>query len=104
MAQLLTGAICVSDIPKEKIWKAKSGKSYLSVNIWINDTTDQYGNNGSIIINQTKEDRESGAKKIYVGNLKFVESKQQQTESNILTETKQQTVYEEPIDDGDLPF
>lgn len=34
----------------------------------INDTIDNYGNNASVFITQTKEEREAKAKKVYVGN------------------------------------
>ena len=34
----------------------------------INDTQDNYGNNASVFIQQTKEEREAKVKKVYVGN------------------------------------
>ena len=34
----------------------------------INDEQDNYGNNASVFIQQTKEEREAKAKKVYVGN------------------------------------
>lgn len=72
MAQLLNGSICLSDIPKEKITVSeKNGKKYLNVTIWINDEVDKYNNNGSISVNQTKEERENKVAKTYIGNLKF---------------------------------
>jgi len=79
MAQLLNGSICLSDIPKEKITVSeKNGKKYLNVTIWINDEVDKYNNNGSISVNQTKEERENKAAKTYIGNVKFA-SKQAAT-------------------------
>jgi hypothetical protein len=73
MSTLYTGSICVSDIDKSKLTQAKNGKLYLSVDIWINDQPDNYGNTGSISIRQSKEERESKTKKVYIGNLKPVE-------------------------------
>jgi hypothetical protein len=73
MSQLFTGSICVSDIDKSKLTQAKNGKLYLSVDIWINDQADNYGNTGSISIRQSKEEREAKTKKVYIGNLKPVE-------------------------------
>lgn len=73
MSTLYTGSICVSDIDKSKLTQAKNGKLYLSVDIWINDQADNYGNTGSISIRQSKEEREAKAKKTYIGNLKPVE-------------------------------
>jgi len=73
MSTLYTGSICVSDIDKSKLTQAKNGKLYLSVDIWINDQADNYGNTGSISIRQSKEEREAKTKKVYIGNLKPVE-------------------------------
>jgi hypothetical protein len=73
MSTLYTGSICVSDIDKSKLTQAKNGKLYLSVDIWINDQADNYGNTGSISIRQSKEEREAKNKKTYIGNLKPVE-------------------------------
>jgi hypothetical protein len=73
MSTLYTGSICVSDIDKSKLTQAKNGKLYLSVDIWINDQPDNYGNTGSISIRQSKEEREAKIKKTYIGNLKPVE-------------------------------
>ena len=74
MSTLYNGSICLSDIPKEKITTSeKNGKKYLNFNLWVNDEKDQYGNIGSINVSQTKEERESGAKKVYFGNIKPVE-------------------------------
>lgn len=76
MSKLLTGAICLTDIPKDKIWKSKAGKQYLSINVWINDDADTYGNHASIQVNQTKDEREAKEPKKYIGNLKYPESKE----------------------------
>jgi hypothetical protein len=73
MSTLYTGSICVSDIDKSKLTQAKNGKLYLSVDIWMNDQADNYGNTGSISIRQSKEEREAKTKKVYIGNLKPVE-------------------------------
>jgi hypothetical protein len=43
--------------------------------VWLNDEADQYGNNASIQISQSKEEREAGAKAIYIGNLKEPQSR-----------------------------
>ena len=96
MSTLYNGSICLSDIPKDKITKSeKNGKSYLNFNLWVNDEKDQYGNIGSINVSQSKEERESGQKKVYFGNIKPVErnaAPQQAAPSN------------EPDLADDLPF
>ena len=76
MATLLTGSICLTDIPKEKITTSeRNGKKYLNITVWLNDEPDTYGNHASIQVSQTKEDREGKAPKSYIGNLKRPEPK-----------------------------
>lgn len=70
MSKRYTGSICLTDIPKEKIILGKNGKKYLNVTLWLNDTEDQYKNIGSIQVQQSKEERESGGKGLYIGNFK----------------------------------
>ena len=78
MNTLYTGSICLSDIDKTKIAKSeKNGKLYLSVDIWVNEQPDQYGNIGSINVRQSKEEREAKEKKTYIGNFKQLEGKPQ---------------------------
>ena len=102
MSTLYNGSICLSDIPKDKITKSeKNGKSYLNFNLWVNDEKDQYGNIGSINVSQTKEERESGLKKVYFGNIKPVERKEQPLSANDV-EIKRQLEKYDPVED--LPF
>jgi hypothetical protein len=68
MSTLISGSIDLTKIDKSKL---KDGK-YLNVQISINDTTDNYGNNVAITLNQTKEEREAKEKKTYLGNAKVV--------------------------------
>jgi hypothetical protein len=70
MSKLYNGSICVSDLPKDKLTKAKNGKLYLNINLWLNDAPDQYGNIGSVQVATTKEEREKGNKGAYIGNFK----------------------------------
>lgn len=87
MAKILSGSINLSKIDKSKLVKTdkngqpfQNGAIYLNVQVAINDQVDEYGNNASISINQSKEERESGIKKTYIGNLKEVWSNEK-TES-----------------------
>lgn len=68
MSTLISGSIDLSKVDKSKL---KDGK-YLQVQISVNDTTDNYGNNVAITVNQTKEEREAKEKKTYLGNAKVV--------------------------------
>jgi hypothetical protein len=71
MASIIKANINLNDIPKEKIYKGKKG-SYLPITITINDEVDNYGNQGPIVVEQTKEEREAKAQKVYLGNVKVV--------------------------------
>lgn len=81
--QMMTGSLCLSDIPKDKVFVSeKSGKKYLNVVLWINDEPDKYGNNAAIQVGLTKEEREAKVKPVYIGNLK-VSAKQSPPESDL---------------------
>ena len=79
MAKILSGSIDLNKIDKTKLVKTdkngqpfQNGAVYLNVQVAINDEVDDYGNNASVSINQSKEEREAGNKKTYIGNLKEV--------------------------------
>ena len=79
---MLTGSIDLNKIDKTKIVSTdkngnpfENGAKYLNVVVWLNDEADKYGNNASIQISQSKEEREAGAKAIYIGNLKEPQSR-----------------------------
>ena len=71
MASIIKGSINLDMIDKSKIYVGKKGK-YLPVTITLNDEVDPYGNQGPLIIEQTKEEREAKTAKIYLGNVKVV--------------------------------
>lgn len=63
--------IDLSKVDKDKLIK-KNGKKYLNLSTFVNlDEVGQYGDNGGITIQQTQAERESGAKREYVGNSKI---------------------------------
>lgn len=97
MAQLLNGSICLEDLFTGKVAKGSNGKHYIcledlneipfnvgksngkhyvSLSIWINDEADEYQNNGSFSLRQSQQERESQSKKVYCGNLKYVDTNQ----------------------------
>jgi hypothetical protein len=96
MAQILSASIDVMKIDRTKLIKGEKG-TYLNIQIAINDEKDQYGNDCSVSINQTKEERENKEPKIYLGNGKIVWSSAQKTEA-----VKAEVVQEN--DNLDLPF
>jgi hypothetical protein len=71
MAGIITGSINLSNIPKDKIIKGDKGK-YLPISISINDELDQFGNQGPVIVSQSKEERAAKQAKTYLGNVKLV--------------------------------
>lgn len=104
MAKMLVGSIDLNKIDKNKIVKTdkngqpfQNGAKYFNVVIWVNDETDQYGNIASIQESITKEERESGVKPTYIGNLKNIQGQNtNETSSNVQTH--------ETEEDDDLPF
>jgi len=71
MASIIKASIDVNKIPKDKIFIGKKGK-YLPITITINDELDQFGNQGPVVVEQTKEERDAKAPKTYLGNVKVV--------------------------------
>ena len=71
MASIIKGSINLNSIDKSKIIDGKKGK-YLPIVITINDEVDQFGNQGPIIIEQSKEERDAKTNKTYLGNVKVV--------------------------------
>jgi hypothetical protein len=64
---IFNASIDLSKIEKSKIIKGKKG-SYLNITGFVNDEVDQYGNNVSIIVSQSKEEREVKTPRVYLGN------------------------------------
>ena len=71
MASIIKASINLEAIPKERIFVGKKGK-YLPITITINDELDQLGNQGPVVVEQTKEERDAKAPKTYLGNVKVV--------------------------------
>jgi len=68
MASIINASIDVTKIDKTKLIKDK----YLNVSITINDENDKFGNNVTVTLNQTPEERTAKAPKTYLGNGKVV--------------------------------
>ena len=71
MASIIATSIDLTKIPKDKIINGKKGK-YLPITITLNDELDQFGNNGPVVVQQSKEEREAKTEKTYLGNVKVV--------------------------------
>ena len=68
MSKLISISLDVTKIPRDKIIAHKNGSKYVALDVWINDDPDQFGNDCSVNIRQTKEERDAKGKKTYCGN------------------------------------
>ena len=105
MASIIATSIDLTKIPKDKIINGKKGK-YLPITITINDELDNFGNNGPVTVQQTKEERDAKVHKVYLGNVKVVWTNGE----NVAPAPKQETAVGTPqpaavneVED-DLPF
>ena len=71
MASIIKASINLSNVDKSKVIEGKKGK-YLPIVITLNDDLDQFGNQGPIVIGQSKEEREAKTAKTYLGNVQVV--------------------------------
>ena len=71
MASIIKTSINLANVPKDKIINGKKGK-YLPISITLNDELDQFGNQGPVIVSQSKEERAAKQAKTYLGNVKLV--------------------------------
>lgn len=90
-----TMSICVSDIPKDRIFKHENGKMYLSLSTYDYDEPDRFDNDFSVSISPTKEEisrRKNGEKvdRVFVGSGRIWPDKQMKPISD--------------KDNDDLPF
>jgi hypothetical protein len=102
MASIIKTSINLSEIPKDKIYVGKKGK-YLPITITLNDDVDQFGNQGPVVVEQTKEERESKQAKTYLGNVKVVWT----NGDNVATaprDNQPQQAAPAPVTKEDLPF
>jgi hypothetical protein len=101
MKIVATGKMNVADIPKDKLYKGKKG-IYLQYKIVLNtEEADQFGNNGALTVNQSKEEREAGEKIVWLGNHKIM----YMGEANDgLKERPTSKPNADVVEDDDLPF
>ena len=99
MASIIKTSINLDQIDKSKIYVGKKGK-YLPITITINDEADQFGNQGPVIVQQTKEEREAKKSKNYLGNGNVV-----WTDGNIVkAEREEAKEVVQEAETSDLPF
>ena len=102
MALILATSINLNEILKDKIIVGKKGK-YLPISITLNDELDQFGNQGPVIVSQTKEEREAKTPKVYLGNVKLVWTNGEVKKFDFQQQAAPQPKVEEKVED-DLPF
>jgi hypothetical protein len=106
MATILKASINLNQIPKNKIIEGAKGK-YLPITITINDEVDQFGNQGPVMVEQSKEERDSKAAKVYLGNVKVVWTNGQNVEAAPRTDGQSAPTPQRapaPVVEDDLPF
>ena len=100
MASIIKASLNLSEIPKDKVIVGKKGK-YLPITITLNDEVDQFGNQGPIVVAQTKEERESKQAKTYLGNVQVVWTNGDNVAAAPRQDQPQQAA---PAAEPDLPF
>ena len=60
-------SICLSELPKEAIRLGKDGRKYIGLCVVPLKQKDNYDNDLTVFVNQTKEQREAKEAKKYVG-------------------------------------
>ena len=107
MASIIATSIDLTKIPKDKIIQGKKGK-YLPITITLNDELDNFGNNGPVVVQQTKEERDAKVEKTYLGNVKVVwtngnnvEAAPKQVDASAAGSPQPVMTKDEPVD---LPF
>lgn len=90
--QIIQLKIDVSKIDKKRLYQGKKGQ-YLTATVFLNDQTDEYGNDGMVVEAITKEERDAGHKGTILGNAKIMGK-----------EAKKPAVEDAVILDDKLPF
>jgi hypothetical protein len=102
MASIIKASINLNAVPKDKIFVGKKGK-YLPITITINDEVDQFGNQGPVIVSQSKEERAAKQAKTYLGNVKLVWTNGEVKKFDNPQQASQPMAAPAAIED-DLPF
>ena len=99
MSALINFNLRVDRLPKEKFIAGKEGAVYVNLTMAVNDET-RYGNNTSVYVAQSKEEREAKKQRQYLGNGKVL-----WTDNNIvLAEREPQAEPVTATEKADLPF
>ena len=103
MASIIKTSIDLNKIPKDKIYVGKKGK-YLPITITLNNEPDQFGNQGPVVVEQTKEERDAKAEKTYLGNVKIVRTDGNNVDTAPRDNNQSAPAPAPAAADTDLPF
>ena len=99
MSAIINYSLRVDKLPKEKFIAGKDGAVYVNLTMSVNDET-RYGNNASIMISQTQEEREAKKPRTDIGNGQVV-----WTDGNIVkAEREEAKEVVQEAETSDLPF
>ena len=102
MARIISGYFDLDKIPPACIKTRKDGTGRLVYfSETVNDKPDQYGNDVSVSINQTKEERQAKVKKVYLGSGKTVWKNEPKDDVSF---PQTSSVAQPQSDDQSLPF
>lgn len=65
-------SLCLSDIPKDKMSKAKNGKIYVDIVSAMRKEPDQWNRDVKVYIKPSEADRKNQAPKVYVGGGRLI--------------------------------
>lgn len=97
------GSLCLTDIPKELITVGKNGKKYLNIEIGQRRQPSQYGATHYVKASVKAEQKREGVN-YYIGELKPSKYENNGQQSQNAAPAQQPQAFNQPNDDGDLPF
>jgi len=98
---MITIALCLSDIPKDRIKAGANGKKYINLILSERKSVSERGETHTLSISKSKEEREAKAATIYVGG--GTEYKPAPTLAPTPEQIEAMPPYI-PEEDNDLPF
>jgi hypothetical protein len=96
MSAIINYSLRVDKLPKEKFVAGKDGAVFVNLTMSVDDET-RFGNNTSIYVSQTKEERDAKKNRTYLGNGRVVFNN-----GTIVNAEKE--VKEEVAEAADFPF
>lgn len=101
--KIISASIDLNKIDRSKLIAGKNGAEYLNIDITVKDEKDNFGNDTAITLKQTKDERDSKAKKVYIGNGKTMWEGEPLHKPAKPVEKYPEPTHETPDDSG-LPF